>query len=152
MMEKLMRDSLESWRTNFHVDGFRFDLMNLHSVQVMGRIRDYLRAKDPSILLYGEAWNFGPGDNGNQPVEWVTQQLCALWGNGASYQVDTHPQPHEATFLKLDCSKAKTRLGWSPRWDLGTALSSVVDWYKEWISGNNIRNFTESQIDFYLNS
>src|SRR5690606_15599872 len=59
MMEKLMRDSLESWRTVFGVDGFRFDLMNLHSVGTMARIRDYLRAKDPSILLYGEAWPFG---------------------------------------------------------------------------------------------
>jgi pullulanase len=59
MMEKLMRDSLNSWRENFGVDGFRFDLMNLHSVGVMTRIRDYLRKKDPSILLYGEAWPFG---------------------------------------------------------------------------------------------
>jgi pullulanase len=59
MMEKLMRDSLNSWREHFGVDGFRFDLMNLHSVGVMTRIRDYLRQKDPSILLYGEAWPFG---------------------------------------------------------------------------------------------
>lgn len=59
MMEKLMRDSLDSWREHFAVDGFRFDLMNLHSVSVMSRIRDYLRKKDPSLLLYGEAWPFG---------------------------------------------------------------------------------------------
>lgn len=59
MMEKLMRDSLESWRTVFGVDGFRFDLMNFHSVATMARLRDYLRAKDPSLLLYGEAWHFG---------------------------------------------------------------------------------------------
>lgn len=59
MMEKLMQDSLESWRLNFKVDGFRFDLMNLHSVGTMGRIRDNLRKIDPSLLLYGEAWSFG---------------------------------------------------------------------------------------------
>jgi pullulanase len=59
MMEKLMQDSLESWRKIFGVDGFRFDLMNLHSVGTMSRIRDELRRKDPTLLLYGEAWSFG---------------------------------------------------------------------------------------------
>ncbi len=59
MMEKLMRDSLELWRQHYKIDGFRFDLMNLHSVSTMGRLRDYLRKQDPSIVLYGEAWPFG---------------------------------------------------------------------------------------------
>lgn len=59
MMEKLMRDALESWRVHYKIDGFRFDLMNLHGVSTMERIRDKIRAKDPSILLYGEAWSFG---------------------------------------------------------------------------------------------
>jgi pullulanase len=59
MMEKLMRDGLELWRSHYKVDGFRFDLMNLHSVATMGRLRDFERAKDSSLLFYGEAWPFG---------------------------------------------------------------------------------------------
>ncbi|MGZ3652701.1 MAG: pullulanase-type alpha-1,6-glucosidase [Bdellovibrionota bacterium] len=59
MMEKLMRDGLELWRSQYGVDGFRFDLMNLHSVGTMERLRDFERAKDPSLLFYGEAWAFG---------------------------------------------------------------------------------------------
>jgi pullulanase len=59
MMEKLMRDSLELWRSQYQVDGFRFDLMNLHPVATMARLRDFERARDPSILFYGEAWKFG---------------------------------------------------------------------------------------------
>jgi pullulanase len=59
MMEKLMRDGLELWRSQYHVDGFRFDLMNFHSIATMGRLRDFERAKDPSLLFYGEAWSFG---------------------------------------------------------------------------------------------
>ncbi|RYZ96322.1 MAG: DUF3372 domain-containing protein, partial [Proteobacteria bacterium] len=59
MFEKLMRDAVESWRDHYKIDGFRFDLMNLHGVSTMERMRDDLRAKDPSILLYGEAWPFG---------------------------------------------------------------------------------------------
>lgn len=72
MMEKLMRDSLELWRTQYHVDGFRFDLMNLHSLPTMQRLRDFLRERDPSILLYGEAWPFGSlleADPGNAFVQ-----------------------------------------------------------------------------------
>jgi pullulanase len=59
MMEKLMRDSVESWRSVYKVDGFRFDLMNLHGTSTMERLRDDLRKKDPSMLIYGEAWPFG---------------------------------------------------------------------------------------------
>ena len=59
MMEKLMRDALELWRAQYKIDGFRFDLMNLHSVATMARLRDFLRRKDPSVVLYGEAWAFG---------------------------------------------------------------------------------------------
>lgn len=73
MMEKLMGDALEAWRTIYKIDGFRFDLMNLHGVSTMRRLRDRLRAEDPSLLLYGEAWSFGslleqdPGDAFTQP-------------------------------------------------------------------------------------
>lgn len=59
MMEKLMIDSLLYWQKHFRIDGFRFDLMNLHSVETMKRIRDAIRSIDPSQLIYGEAWNFG---------------------------------------------------------------------------------------------
>lgn len=59
MMEKLMRDSVESWRFHYKIDGFRFDLMNLHGVSTMEHLRDDIREKDSSILLYGEAWPFG---------------------------------------------------------------------------------------------
>ncbi len=72
MMEKLMLDSLNYWREHFRIDGFRFDLMNLHSVETMERIRDDLRKRDPSILLYGEAWNFGSllENGGNAFTQW----------------------------------------------------------------------------------
>ena len=67
---------------------------------------------------YAESWNFGPEEADARNVEWIVQKLCNLWGNKASYSIDTNPQPHEATYLKLDCSKAKTLLDWHPRWSL----------------------------------
>jgi len=100
---------------------------------------------------YAEAWNFGPDDSDARNVEWVISTICKMWGKDASYKIDTHPQPHEASYLKLDCSKAKARLGWFPRWNLETALKSIVDWNKAWLGKKDIRVVTEDQISNYFN-
>jgi CDP-glucose 4,6-dehydratase len=76
-----------------------------------------------------EAWNFGPRDEDAKPVEWIVRELCRLWPGSKGYEVDSTPQPHEATYLKLDISKARARLQWSPRWNLNTALANIVEWH-----------------------
>lgn len=100
---------------------------------------------------FAEAWNFGPDDGDVKNVEWVIRKICELWGEGATYKVDTHPQPHEANFLKLDCSKSKAELNWHPQWNLEIALKSIVDWNKAWMNKQDIRKTTEEQIDRYYN-
>ena len=99
---------------------------------------------------YAQGWNFGPEDNDAQNVEWITKTICKLWGQGASYKVDTNPQPHEANYLKLDCSKAKAELGWVPKWNIETTLKSIVDWNKAYLCGENIREVTINQINQYF--
>ena len=99
---------------------------------------------------FGEAWNFGPDDNDAQNVEWIIKTLCNLWGNDTTYILDTTKQPHEANYLKLDCSKAKTKLGWHPVWNIKKALQLVVEWNKAYFNGGNIKDITEQQIDEYL--
>lgn len=99
---------------------------------------------------YSDAWNFGPEDNDAKSVEWVTKTICKLWGNGASYIIDTNPQPHEANYLKLDCSKAKAELNWNPRWNIEITLKSIVDWNKGYFDGMNVKEITENQIDQYF--
>jgi CDP-glucose 4,6-dehydratase len=99
---------------------------------------------------YAEAWNFGPDDRDAKNVEWVTSTICKLWGEGASFSIDTNHQPHEANYLKLDCSKAKAELDWTPKWDIQTTLESIVNWNKAYLSGQNIRAFTEQQIKDYF--
>jgi CDP-glucose 4,6-dehydratase len=99
---------------------------------------------------FAEAWNFGPGDDDVRNVEWITRTLCELWGNGASYEIDTHPQPHEATYLKLDCSKAKALLGWHPRWNLEKALGKVIDFNKARLVNKDLRAVCKEQILEYL--
>jgi CDP-glucose 4,6-dehydratase len=100
---------------------------------------------------YAEGWNFGPDDRDARDVEWVTDTICRLWGEGASYDIDNNPQPHEASYLKLDCSKAKAELGWTPVWDIETTLKSIVDWNKAWLKGEDPRSVSEKQIDDYFN-
>jgi CDP-glucose 4,6-dehydratase len=99
---------------------------------------------------YAEAWNFGPDDTDAKNVGWITKRFSELWGNDFSYIIDKNPQPHEASSLKLDCSKAKARLEWNPKWNLEKALETTVEWYKTWLAGKDIRSFTENQIDHYL--
>lgn len=59
MMRKFMLESLEYWVKEFHVDGFRFDLMGIHDIETMNMIATSLRKIHPSILLYGEGWTAG---------------------------------------------------------------------------------------------
>lgn len=101
---------------------------------------------------YAQGWNFGPDDSDAKNVEWITNSICTLWGDNAAFEIDTNPQPHEANYLKLDCSKSKAELGWFPKWDIETTLKSIVDWNKDFISNENIRTVTENQIDQYFDS
>jgi len=81
---------------------------------------------------FADAWNFGPTDADAKPVSWIVEHIAALWGNGASFEIDRNDNPHEATYLKLDCAKAKNLLGWKPRIHIHQALDWTVSWYKQY--------------------
>lgn len=96
---------------------------------------------------YAEGWNFGPSDNDAKPVSWIAERMAQIWGNGAGYRVDDATKhPHEAHYLKLDCSKARSRLGWQPRWDLARALDEVVSWHRAYLGGADMREVCLEQI------
>jgi CDP-glucose 4,6-dehydratase len=95
---------------------------------------------------FAESWNFGPNDQDARPVQWIVQRLVEQWGDGAAWQLDERPQPHEATSLKLDCSKARARLDWRPRWELGLALDRIVAWYRAYAQGEDMQALTLAQI------
>lgn len=98
---------------------------------------------------YAEGWNFGPADEDAKPVQWIVERLTQSWGEGASWELDTNPQPHEAHYLKLDCSKARAKLGWHPRWNLQTTLQSIIHWHKQALSGDNMQMVSLRQIAEY---
>lgn len=98
---------------------------------------------------FADGWNFGPRDVDVKPVEWILEHMVHQWGGGASWQLDTNPQPHEAQLLKLDISKAAEHLKWQPRWTLVQALDSIVDWHQSWLGQRDIRKKTLDQISMY---
>ncbi|KJV29626.1 CDP-glucose 4,6-dehydratase [Aquitalea magnusonii] len=98
---------------------------------------------------YAEGWNFGPRDEDAKPVQWIVEELCKIWGNGASWSLQPGTHPHEANYLKLDISKARQQLDWAPRWNLATALSSIVDWHKTWRQRGDMRAHCLDQITQY---
>lgn len=100
---------------------------------------------------YGEGWNFGPNDEDAKPVQWIVEKLTKAWGDGASWVLDGGEHPHEAHYLKLDCSKAKMRLDWQPRWHLEDALRSIIEWHRAHHDGKDMQVLTLDQIQRYTN-
>ena len=98
---------------------------------------------------WGQSWNFGPEDSDTRPVSWIADQLARLWGGQAAWVADGQQHPHEANWLKLDCSKARQQLGWTPRWNLQQALEAIASWQRAWQAGNSMRDFSLRQIAEY---
>lgn len=98
---------------------------------------------------YASGWNFGPEERDARSVGWVVERLCQRWGEGASFRIDTGEHPHEAHYLRLDCSKARAELGWVPRWSLESALESIVAWTKTYRDGGDLRQTCLAQITAY---
>jgi CDP-glucose 4,6-dehydratase len=88
---------------------------------------------------YAEGWNFGPKDEDCKPVSWILDKMVAKWGKGAAWELDKNNNPHEAGYLKLDCSKAAMQLNWRPKWNLEDTLESIINWYQHYLSGKNIK-------------
>lgn len=96
---------------------------------------------------FAEAWNFGPWDSDVQPVSWIADRLTSISGAGAAYQIEAQKEaPHEAHLLKLDISKARTRLKWQPRWSLPRCLEEVAEWHRAYRYHEDLREITLRQI------
>ena len=83
---------------------------------------------------FAEGWNFGPKDEDCKPVNWILDRMVDNWGGDASWKLDKNNNPHEAVFLKLDCSKAANRLKWHPKWELKETLKMIVNWHQNYLN------------------
>lgn len=96
-------------------------------------------------------YNVGPDECDCVTTGELTDLFCRTWGDGASWinQAEANA-PHEANFLKLDCSKIKTVFGWHPRWHMEEAIQKTVEWSRVWLSGGNIPAEMDRQIAVYM--
>jgi CDP-glucose 4,6-dehydratase len=95
---------------------------------------------------FAGAWNFGPDESDAKEVGYVVDQLSQAFGHEPKWKPDESGQPHEARYLKLDSSKARSALPWSPVLDLTTTLDWIVEWYQRGVSAKQARAVTLDQI------
>lgn len=110
------------------------------------RLAEQLLTHNPK---FATAYNFGPSDDDAKPVGWIVDRMTKFWGDGASWFIDEQEHVHEAGYLKLDASRARNDLGWTPHLNLETALEWLVQWYRAWESGTDMHAFTLTQIAAY---
>lgn len=102
---------------------------------------------DPS---YQSWYNIGPDDQDCFQTGALVDLFVKHWGGNLRWINQYDGGPHEANFLKLDCSKLKTTFGWKPHWDLEKAVEAVVEWSKAWVAGENVRTVMDKQIKEFL--
>lgn len=100
--------------------------------------------EDPSFAGW---YNVGPDDCDCVTTGELTTLFCQAWGDGMTWENRSEANaPHEANFLKLDCSKIKTTFGWTPRWHMQEAIQKTVEWSKVWMDGGDVPAVMRKQI------
>lgn len=100
--------------------------------------------EDPSFAGW---YNVGPDDCDCVTTGELTTLFCQAWGDGMTWENRSEANaPHEANFLKLDCSKIKTTFGWKPRWHMQEAIQKTVEWSKVWMDGGDVPAVMRKQI------
>jgi CDP-glucose 4,6-dehydratase len=97
-----------------------------------------------------QGWNFGPFPSAEISVRNLADRVCAMWPKENGWvDVSTQQHYHEAGFLALDSTKARTLLGWHPRWDLNTSLEATLEVYRSGKAGNCLEDLVTAQIRSY---
>lgn len=109
-----------------------------------------IAAKQYEDSKYEGYYNVGPDDVDCFQTGALVDTFVKLWGNDLCWSCQSDGGPHEANFLKLDCSKLKKTFNWKPRWNLEHALEKVVEWSKCWQSGGDVRECMDRQIKEFL--
>lgn len=109
-----------------------------------------IAARQYDDVTLSDWYNVGPDDSGCYETGRLVDLFVEKWGDGLKWVTKSDGGPHEANFLKLDCTKIKSVFGWCPRWNLETAVEKTVEWSKCWISGADIVPVMKKQISEFL--
>lgn len=101
-------------------------------------------------IKYAGYYNVGPDDSDCVATGALTELFCSEWGEEMSWENRSENGPHEANFLKLDCSKLKRTFAWTPVWSIGTAIGKTVEWSKCMRDGGDVSLCMDKQIGEFL--
>lgn len=125
--------------------GVKIAVRNRHSTRPYQHVLEPLFAylmiaqKQYDDAKYAGWYNVGPDECDCVTTGDLVDLFCASWGEGAQWEDHTEPNaPHEANFLKLDCSKIKSVFGWSPRWHIGEAIAETCAWTRVYFDNGDI--------------
>ncbi|MBO4715627.1 MAG: CDP-glucose 4,6-dehydratase [Verrucomicrobia bacterium] len=100
---------------------------------------------------YAGFYNVGPDECDCVTTGELVDLFCTKWGNGASWENQAEKNaPHEANFLKLDCSKLKGTFGWKPVWHMDTTIEMICDWTKTWLGGEDVPSEMDREIRMFM--
>lgn len=109
-----------------------------------------IAAKQYEDRKYADFYNVGPDDRDCITTGFLADLFCQKWGEGQRWENKFVGGPHEANFLKLDCSKLKTTFGWQPRWNVIEAIDKTVEWTKVYLAKGDIPAIMDKQIAEFL--
>ena len=146
--DRLIPDAIRAFS-----DGIPVEVRNPDAIRpwqfVLDHLNGYLTLAENLYAdgpAFAGAWNFGPDESDARNVGWVVDQLANGWGDNAEWRCDRDDHPHEAMFLKLDSSKAKTKLSWHQVQTLAKSLEWTIDWYRCFYSQGDAIRITNEQI------
>lgn len=102
--------------------------------------------KQMQCKQFSGCYNVGPDEYDCITTEKLVELFCNSWGNSLTWDVDLVKGPHEANFLKLDCSKVKNTFSWKPKWSISDAINKTVEWSKVYFEGGDISSCMCKQI------
>lgn len=108
-----------------------------------------IASKQYDNISYSGYYNVGPDDNCCLETGKIVDLFVNKWGNGLRWINQSDNGPHEANFLKLDCSKIKKDFGWRPTWDIDKAMDMIIEWtrlYEKGASAMELKNCMRRQI------
>ena len=150
-MDRLIPDTIKAFNNSEEVK-IRNPLATRPWQHVLEPLSGYLMLAE-DLFIYGKeyasSWNFGPNDDDCKNVQWILDKMVEIWDGEVSWKLDTNPHPHEARFLKLDCSKAKSLLRWEPKWSIETVLRQIHDWNIVFTSKGDLHRRCVDEIKLY---
>lgn len=100
---------------------------------------------------YQGYYNVGPDESDCITTGELVTMFCNKWGESANWKdVSEANAPHEANFLKLDCSKIKSTFGWKPRWSVGEAIEKIVEWTKVYLDSGDVPAVMDNEIEEFF--